>query len=188
MSWYDYNQPSLPVQITQTLNLVNKLKDEIGEKKLIIDALEDSMVSMMNSFNGLFSEKMLREAFYQQHKEKKSERHMYEFVKEVIVEKFFPNYNKKEVKIEHITHGGYEGYYYGFELNVKGCKLNIRIPAYEQISKKNMDEVHFGQIALYDSNVDHIHHFIKCSYYTNDIAKAAEEFMKAREKNNEEVS
>ena len=187
MSFYDYNnmKPSIPVQIQKTLGIVNKLKDEIEEKQMIIDSLEDSMVNMMNYFNGLFSEKMLHNAFYQQHKTKKSERPMYEFVKEVIVEKFFPNYNKKDVKIEHITCGGYEGYYYGFELNIKGCKLNIRIPAYEQISKKNMDEVHYGQIALYDTNKDHFLYFIKSSYYTNDIAKAAEEFMKEREKNND---
>ena len=51
-----------------------------------------------------------------------------------------------------------------------------------------MDDVHYGQIALYDANVDHVHYFIKCSYYTNDIAKAIAEFMKEREKNNEEVS
>ena len=89
--------PNIPAKIQQSLSLVNKLKEEIGERQLIINALEDSMVDLMRSFNGLFSEKMLSNAFYQQHKEKKSERHMYEFVKEVIAEKFFPNYNKKEI-------------------------------------------------------------------------------------------
>lgn len=187
MNWYD-EMPNIPAKIQQSLSLVNKFKEEIGERQLIISALEDSMVDLMHSFNGLFSEKMLSNAFYQQNKEKKSERHMYEFVKEVIVEKFFPNYNKKEVKIEQIAHGGYEGYYYGFDINVKGCKFNLRIPTYEQISKKNMDDVHYGQIALYDANVDHVHYLIKCSYYTNEIAKAIEEFMKARENNNEEMS
>lgn len=187
MNWYN-EMPNIPAKIQRTLGLVNKYKDEIADKQLVIDSLEDSMVDMMNCFNGLFSEKMLRTAFSQQHNKKKSERPMYEFVKEVIAEKFFPNYDKKEIKIDHIACGGYEGYYYAFSLNVRGCKLNLRIPAYEQISKKNMDEVHYGQISLYDENKDHFLHIIKCSYYTDDIAKAAEEFMKAREKKNEEVS
>lgn len=187
MNWYD-KMPNIPAKIQRTLDLVNKYKDEIADKQLVIDSLEDTMVDLMQSFNALFSEKMLSEAFWQQHKKKKAERPMYEFVKEVITENFFPNYDKKEIKIEHIACGGHEGYYYAFSFNVKGCKLNIRIPAHEHISKKNMGEVHYGQIALYDENEDHFLHFIKCSYYTGPIAKAAEEFIKEWEKKNEEVS
>lgn len=185
MNWYD-KMPNIPAKIQRTLELVNKYKDEIADKQLVIDSLEDTMVDLMQSFNFLFSENMLRTAFHQQHNKKKSERHMYEFVKEVIIEKFFPNYDKKEIKIDHISCGGHEGYYYAFSLNIKGCKLNIRIPAYEQITKKNMDEVHYGQISLYDENTDHFLYFIKCSYYTEPIAKAAEEFIKEWEKKNED--
>lgn len=186
MNWYN-ECSNIPAKIQQTLSVVNKLKDEIAEKQLIISSLEDSMVNMMNHYNVCFSEKMLREAFYQQNNKKKSERPMYEFVKEAISDEFFPNYDKKEIKIESIAHGGYEGYYYGFSLNIKGCKLNLRIPVYEQIDKKNMCEVHYGQIALYDENEDHILRIIKCSYGIEPIAKAAEEFIKEWEKKNEEM-
>lgn len=187
MNWYD-DMPNIPMKIQQALSLVNKLKDEIGEKQLIIDALEDSMVDLVNSAPCIFSVKMLDTAFHQQHKTKKSERPMYEFVRETIVENFFPNFKEKEIKIQQITHGGYEGYYYEFELDVNGCKLSLQIPGCGNISKKHMSTAHYGQYALYDVNKKGWNKMIKLAYHTDTIAKAAEEFIKEWKKKNEEMS
>jgi len=184
MNWYDKTD-NTPVKIQQQLSLVNKLKDEIGERQLIIDALEDSMHSMINSWMGLFSAKMLNMAFHQQHEKKKADRFTFEAVKEIIIENFFPNFDTKEIKITQIMHGGYEGYYYAFCVTVRDCKFELRIPAPGNIDKKHMATVYYGQYALYDTNKESYLKLIKCAYYPEPIAKAIEEFMKERKTNND---
>jgi hypothetical protein len=185
MNWYDKTD-NIPVKIQQQLALVNKLQDEIGERQLIIDAMEKSMHDMVNSWIGLFNAKMLNTAFQQQHGKKKSERPMFETVREIIAEHFFPSFDLKEIKITQITCGGWENYYYGFDITVGGCKFDLRIPAPGNIPRERMDVVNYGQYALYDANVDHVLNRIKCAYYPEPIAKAIEEFIKEWEKKNED--
>ena len=186
MNWYDMTE-NTPVKIQQQLTLVNKLKDEIGEKQLIIDVLEDSMCDMINSFIGLFNAEMLNTAFNQQHKKKKSERPTFETVREIIAEHFFPSFEINEIKITQIMSGGYEGYYYAFCITARGCKFELRIPAPGNIPKKKMDAVYYGQYALYDAHKEGYINLIKCAYWPESIAKAIEDFMKARETNNEKM-
>ena len=184
MNWYDVTE-NIPVKIQQQLTLVNKLKDEIGERQLIIDALENSMHEMVNSWIGLFNAKMLNTAFNQQHGKKKSERPMFETVREIIAEHFFPSFETKEIKITQIMCGGYEGYYYSFCITVRGYKFELRIPTPDNVPKNKIDAVHYGQYALYDANKEGYISLIKCAYWPEPIAKAIEEFMKEREENND---
>ena len=186
MNWYD-NQISIPAKIQRSLSLVSKYKDEIAEKQLCIDALEDQMTDLVNSICLIVSERMMDTAFHQQHKKKKSERSMYEAVKEVLLENFFSDVPSTDVRLTQIMCGGYAGYYYAFEFEVRNCKLSLRIPSTGNIQKENLSACNYGQYVLYHDDNAYLR-CIKRSYDVKVIAKAIEEFMKEREKSNEEVS
>lgn len=175
MNWYD-NQISIPAKIQRGLSLVNKYKDEIAERQLCIDALEDQMTDLVNSICLIVTEKMMNAAFQQQNNKKKSERLVYEAVKETLIENFFGDPFGNDVKLTQIMCGGYAGYYYAFEFEVWGQHLSIRIPSSGDVRKEHLSTCNYGQYVLYHDN----NGYLKClkrSYEVKDIANAITKFL-----------
>lgn len=184
MNWYD-EMPNIPAKIQRALSLVNKYKDEIGERQLLIDALEDQMTDLINSICPIVSEKMMSAAFYQQHKEKKADRPMYEAVKDILIENFFEKCARQCVKLKQITHGGYDGYYYSFEFMVYSYYLSLRIPSNGNITKKNLGNCSYGQYALYHDD-NGILKCLKKSYDVKEIADAVDKFLDVEEEDDDD--
>ena len=133
-------------KIKQHREIYNKLVTEIAEKEIIRDSILDSLVRDVKGLFIPYSSKMLHEAFYQQHKEEKADREMYEFLKKDLIENLFNKEDK--AKLKQIVGRGYEGYSYGFEFQVGKHVLEVRIPDISKVTKKNVFDTNCGQYEL----------------------------------------
>ena len=173
--YYDDGSPD--VRIKETLCILQKTKSEMHEKELVLSALEDSLVNMVNSRPFIFRGELLRNAHQQQKNKKKSERSAYELIKEHFLEQFFDDTLVDDVKLKEIMQTGLDAYAYSFIFDLYGFTFEIKIPASGNINKQNLSYCHYGQFAIgYQKNTSTWVTF-KTSYDAKDITNALKEFI-----------
>lgn len=159
--------------------LINKKESEIDELTTIKTSLTESMIREIKSLIILipYSNKMLNEAFFQQKEKKKSDRPMYEFIKNDLIERLFKEEDRKQVKLESITDYCFSAVYQ-FLFSYKGHEFRVGIPNINNVNIGNFENMRYGQYTLYHQDTEHSYTWITESYHLEDIADAIEKFVK----------
>lgn len=172
---------TLREQLENAYWIIQETHREIYRKEIIIDSLECSITSIVNSKPTLLEHKILHKAWLEQNNKKKSERKSYEIVKQVFLKEFFDDELAPNVKLKQLVPLGYEQYLYFFRFELNGINFEINVPAVGDVRKENLKHCYYGQYALGYEERDGVWHVFKTSYNAADITKALKDFLKERE-------
>ena len=151
---------------------VSKVKQEEYMKDLLFLDYVRKVRSHKSRYD--YIENVFKEAQSQIGKKKKKEREQLSVLEEFIRDDFFNN--NKSFKITRIISGGYEGYYWGIELEGYGQTVEIIIPNMNNISTKNFEHAYKGMFAF--SLKDTCFYSVKkMSYKIEDIAEYIKEYF-----------
>lgn len=160
---------SVRSNLVSTLDIKNEIEAEIKKKQIILNSLTDSIIDLIKSLDIIFSSKTIIAAFHQQNKKKKSERHIYEFVKDEMISTFFNG--DKDAKLKQIIMSGESWYACLFEFAYCGYIFRIQIPIVSNVNKDNLIYVWDGKYVLHYRNKynDAINYFLESSYEPEKI-------------------
>lgn len=116
----------------------------------------------------------VKKAFDQQSKETKAEKESFYMIENMIREDFFNG--DKSAKIDRIVSGGYEGYYYSFEINYKKIVFVIAIPVLDKINVDNFYYAHEGKIYCGIKD-DCVINYICSSYKIEEVAEKIKDYL-----------
>ena len=160
---------------------VSKVKQEEYMKDLLFLDYVRKVRSHKSRYD--YIENVFKEAQGQVGKKKKKEREQLSVLEEFIRDDFFNN--NKSFKITRIISGGYEGYYWGIELEGYGQTVEIIIPNMNNISTKNFEHAYKGMFAF--SLKDTCCYSVKkMSYKIEDIAEYIKEYFDLHEVNEDD--
>lgn len=165
--------------IKNLLSLKYEIESEISKKEILKNLVDDEIVRCVRSIITPLSEQMLKTAANQQNNKKKSERPMYEFVKNEMVDRFFKG--NKDAKLTKIISYGYDTRAFTFYFKFKGITFDIRYPVTKNASKDNIDSIRYGQYMLSYEESHSCYRIITSSYEEEEIANAIEEFVNKKE-------
>lgn len=157
-------------------DLIKEQEEEIAKREKIKESLTDSLAKQIRKIELPYSDKMLHNAFFQQSKENKSDRSMYEFIKEDLFKRLFSNV-RKGVKLEKIMQCGYDSYAYSFIFKYEDIIFELSIPNTSAATTKNLRYMWYGKYRLNYEKKPNVWDYIADSYNLDDIAKAIEEFI-----------
>ena len=170
-------------QIERYQNLIKKEKEIVDDHQTIIDSLTDSLVREVRNVFIPYSDKMMYEASCQQNNTKKSEKKMFLFFEEDLIDRLFYKYKREDVdiKLDHISRYGYGDYAYGFHFKYNDgsheINFEFRIP---NVKKANVDNIYYMNYGkyylLYEKNSGYWNS-IKKSYDIDEIAAALDNFL-----------
>lgn len=163
-------------EMAKVLAIKKELENEIAKNQTIIDSLNDTIIKHIHAINLPLNSKMLRAAFHQQNEKKKSDRPMYEFVKNEVIDRFFKG--NKEAKLLSIRQVGLDEYAYNFEFKFKNINFEIQYPCVEKINKENVSYAGYGTYDLLFEEKKSCWTLLKSSYDEDEIADKIEEFCK----------
>ena len=175
---FDYDDKNVFTKIENYKNLIKKQKDEIAEREIIINSLNNSLVRYVKSIIIPYSNKMLYSAWKQQNKENKEDKSMYDFIKKDLIERFFNG--DKKAKLVDIIACGYENYAYNFEFNYYDIKFEIQIPNVVNVTQDSLSLTNYGKYILRYECKPSCWDLIVSSYSEDDIANAIKEFVEKR--------
>lgn len=160
---------------------VSKVKQEEYMKDLLFADYVRKVRCHQSRYD--YIENIFKEAQSQIGKKKKREREQLSVLEEFIRDDFFNNSNS--FKITKIISGGYEGYYWGIELEGYGQTVEITIPNMNHITTKNFEYANKGMFVF--SVRDTCCHFVKkMSYKIEDIAEYIKEYFQLNNLNEDD--
>ena len=169
-------EQTLYESIKQYRNLITEQEEEIKKREIIKDSLTSSLVANVKAVVIPYTDKMLQEASRQQGNKKKSEREMYEFVTQDLMNNLFGE--SEEVKVDKIICRGYDRNSYGFYFDYKGISFELRVPNVANAYKDNLREMWYGEYQLYYAVHSSYWKCVGHSYKLEEIAKAIQDFVR----------
>lgn len=168
-------------EIDKYKNLISKEKEIISDHETIVDSLMESLTRSIKNIFIPYSEKMMDEASNQQNKTKKSEKKMFLFLEEDLIERLFDETERKHVSLTKIMRCGYDEHAYSFNFKydngTKVINFELKIPNVKKATKENICYMNYGKYCfLYEKKPSCFSH-IKDSYDLDEIAAAIREFL-----------
>lgn len=178
---YGYENTGAHVNIEKYMKLIDKEKEIISDHNTIVDSLMESLVRNVKNLFIPYSENMMDEASKQQNNTKKSEKKMFLFLEEDLIERLFDEPERQYVSLTKIMRCGYEDYAYCFNFkynNGKVINFELKIPNVKKARKENIDYMSYGKYRFIYEKKPGYWSTIKESYDLDEIAKAIKEFLK----------
>ena len=169
------------INLSETIELRKEIQREIYKKNIMVNSLTDTILHFVQSIYMPISSGILEKAWHQQSEKKKSDRREYEFVKDEMIRSFFKA-NKKEVSLDKIVCCGYDTYAYNLYFKYHKVHFEIVYPCPNNITENwHLDHTDYGKYILRYEAKNGVWSWITSSYEAEDIAKAIEEFINAKE-------
>jgi hypothetical protein len=160
---------------------VHKVKQEEYMKDLLFADYVRKVRCHQSRYD--YIENIFKEAQSQIGKKKKKEREQLAVLEQFIREDFFSN--NSNFKIVKIISGGYEGYYWGIELEGYGQTVEITIPNMNHISTKNFEYAYKGMF-VFSVKDTCCYSVKKMSYKIEDVANYIKEYFDLGKVNEDE--
>lgn len=176
-NYYDDEDNNFLKDIEYVKGLYEAQVYKVKQEEYMKDLLFRDYVGKVRNHKSRYDyiENVIREAQKQIDKKKKKEREQLSVLEEFVREDFFGGNNN--FKITKIISGGYEGYYWGVELEGFGQTVEITIPNMNNINTKNFEHAYKGMFAF--SVRDTCWHSVKkMSYKIDDVAEYIKEYFK----------
>ena len=177
-----YGDVSTQVKIERYMSLINKEKETIAGHQMIVDSLMESLISNVKNLFIPYSEKMMDAATIQQKLTNKSEKKMFLFMEEDLIERLFDEKEREYVSLEKIMRCGYEDYAYCFEFKydnrTKSINFELKIPNVKKARKENIGYMNYGKYRFLYEKKEGYWNTIKESYDLDEIAAAIKVFLK----------
>ena len=172
---------SVYTEIERYKKLISKEKEVIEDHQTIVDSLTDSLIREVRNVFIPYSDKMMHEASCQQNNTNKSEKKMFLFMEEDLIERIFDETEREYVSLEKIMRCGYEDYAYCFEFkynNGKVINFELKIPNVKKARKENIGYMEYGKYRFLYEKKEGYWNTIKESYDLDEIADAIRDFLK----------
>lgn len=182
MTWtLEASKYNTTTEIDKYRNLINKEKEIISDHEIIIGSLTESLVREVKNICMPYSEKMMNGAWEQHKLTNKSEKKMFLFMEEDLIERLFDESERKYVSLEKIMKCGQDDHAYIFkfkyENETKHINFELDIPNVKKARKENLDYMNYGKYRfLYEKKFCYWS-IIKESYDLDEIADAIREFL-----------
>ena len=105
----------------------------------------------------------------------KKNRPHYESLKRFLMEDFLNR--DKNFKLVNLISGGYEGYYWRFELTGYGKTIYIDVPIMARLTPKNVEYAHYGMFAFGVYESDSCYTMLKGTYEMKELAATIKEWV-----------
>lgn len=165
-------------KIKRYRRLIKEHRDKISDLEEIVRSLEESLVREIKTVEIPYSSKMLYKAWGG----RDDENDMRSFIWEDLLERLFPEKERKNVSFNGIIASGYDGYAYLFQFSFKGISFELAIPDVKKATVENYAHMRYGMYLLSHEKSSSYWVSITESYDLDDISKAIMDFVKEGDK------